>query len=137
MALKTKCEKCGNEFLIINKEIEFYKEKDFPLPKKCPDCRLERRMNLRDKKQLLGYKCDNCNKDIVVAFEPEEGQQVFCKPCYQKYMQENDCIVGYSEGAKAKGMDKSEGKTQAAPSSTPKDDNTGSSQEEVKDPVGW
>lgn len=120
MASKVKCEKCGNEFLIINKEIEFYKEKDFPLPKKCPTCRLERRMALRNKKELYGYNCDNCKKDIVVAFEPTDEQKVYCKECYQKYMQENDNILGYSEGAKAQAGKQ----TEAAPndetkSSTP------------------
>lgn len=133
MATKAKCEKCGEEFLIITKEIEFYKEKDFPLPKLCPKHRLERRMNLRDKKELLGYKCDSCSKDIVVAFEPKEGQQIFCKTCYQKYMQEHDCIVGYSEGAKAQKESKGSGdKPQSPPATAPE-----GGQKTVNDPIGW
>lgn len=133
MAQQVKCEKCGNDFLIINKEIEFYKEKDFPLPKKCPTCRLERRMSLRNKKELLGYKCDSCGKDIIIAFDPVEGQKVFCKTCHQKDMQEHDCILGYSEGAKAAGMDKS-----SAPAANPTAENKQNpSSNEIKDPVSW
>jgi CxxC-x17-CxxC domain-containing protein len=103
MALKVKCKECGNEFLIINKEIEFYKEKDFPLPELCPEHRLARRNAMRNKKELLGYNCDKCGNDIVIAFDPIDGQQVYCKTCFQAYMQENDCILGYSDGAKAAG----------------------------------
>jgi CxxC-x17-CxxC domain-containing protein len=98
LALKSNCKTCGNEFLIINKEIEFYKEKDLPTPVLCPNCRLERRISMRNKKELLGYNCDKCGKDIIIAFDPPEGQQVYCKTCFQQYMQQNDCILGQSPG---------------------------------------
>ena len=133
MAIQAKCEKCGKDFLIINKEVEFYKEKDFPLPKLCPEHRLERRISLRNKKELLGYNCDSCGKDIIIAFDPVEGQQVYCKECYQKYMQEHDCILGYSEGAKAAGMD--QGAAAPTPAAQPAENTT--PQGEVKDPVDW
>lgn len=136
MAQQAKCKKCGKDFLIINKEIDFYKEKDFPLPELCPEHRLERRNNLRNKKELLGYNCDNCGKDIIIAFEPVDGQQVFCKTCFQKYMQENDCILGYSDGAKAQGLDKN---TAPAPTtrSEPTEGKPAPSTAEVKDPIDW
>lgn len=127
MAIKTNCDKCGNEFLIINKEVEFYKEKDFPLPKKCPSCRLERRLSLRNKKELVGYNCDKCGKDIIISFDPVEGQEIYCKECFQKYMQENDCILGYSDAAKAESStpEKTESNTEQ------------SSEKEVSEPVEW
>lgn len=120
MAQKAKCKECGNEFLIINKELEFYKEKDFPLPELCPEHRLARRMSMRNKKELLGHKCDKCQKDIVIAFNPVEGQQVYCKTCFQEYMQENDCILGYSEGAKKEqGTAPAPAAAPSAPATTP------------------
>lgn len=102
MAIQAKCSKCGEDFLIITKEVEAYKEKDLPLPTMCPTHRMERRMSLRNKKELFGYNCDKCGKDIITAVEPEEGLEIYCKTCYQAFMQENDCILGYSEGYKAK-----------------------------------
>jgi CxxC-x17-CxxC domain-containing protein len=101
MSLQKKCIKCNEDFKIIDQEIAFYKDKDFPLPDMCPKHRRERRVSDRHERELYGYKCDNCNKDIVVAFNPPEDMTIFCKVCYQKYYNENDCILGYSEGAKA------------------------------------
>lgn len=101
MATQAKCKKCGNNFMIIDQEIAFYKEKDLPLPENCPKCRQDRRLALRNKREMFGYKCDKCGKDIVIAFDPPDDQEVYCKQCYEKFMQANDNILGYSEGAKA------------------------------------
>lgn len=131
MATQAKCEKCNKDFLIITKEIDFYKDKNFPLPKKCPACRLERRISLRNKKELFGYNCDKCKKDIVIAFDPIEGQEIFCKACHQEYMQNHDCILGYSEGAKA------EKNTEPPTSAVTSPTNTTNSTTEVNDPVSW
>ena len=100
MSQKRKCSECGEEFLIIDQEEAFYKEKDFPLPDMCPKHRRERRVSDRHERELYGYNCDNCGKDIVVAFKPPKDWTIYCKKCYQKYHGENDCILGYSEGAK-------------------------------------
>ncbi len=133
MAIQSKCKKCSNDFLIITKEEEYYKEKDLPLPKLCPECRYERRISLRNKKKLIGYNCDSCGNDIITAVEPEEGLQIFCKTCYQKFLQENDCILGYSDAAKAEmGGDTNKNESPSTPNINEKTDN-GS----AKDPVSW
>lgn len=137
MAIQAKCEKCGKDYLIINKEIDFYKEKDFPLPKKCPTCRLERRVSLRNKKELFGYNCDKCGKDIVIAFEPPEGQEVYCKACHQEYMQNHDCILGYSEGAKSQQNSSAPSSEAASPAPSAQSTGQENSTNEVADPVGW
>lgn len=110
MSLKKTCKQCQEEFLVIDQELNFYKEKDFPLPELCPKHRRERRSSKRHERELYGYSCDSCGKDIVVAFEPPEEMTIYCKPCYQKYMEDNDCILGYSEGYTAQhpGTEKSE-----------------------------
>lgn len=133
MAIQAKCEKCGEDFLVITKEVEFYKSKDLPLPTMCPAHRLERRMNLRDKKELLGYNCDKCGKDIITAIEPEEGVQIYCKECYQTYMQQNDCILGYSAGYQARMGDNAPAPTETQPAPRPTTESSG----EINDPVSW
>lgn len=100
MSQKRKCTKCGEEFLIIDKEEAFYKEKGYPLPEMCPKDRQERRKSDRHERELYGYNCDSCGKDIVVAFDPPGDWIIYCKQCYQKYYQENDCILDYTEEAK-------------------------------------
>lgn len=100
MAKKRTCVKCNKDFMVIDQEIKIYQEKDYPLPTECPSCRQKARMARRNERELYAYKCDNCSKDIVVAFNPEGDQDVYCKKCYQDYMENNDCILGYSEGYK-------------------------------------
>ena len=39
MNFELKCRCCGNSFIFTEKEIEYYKEKGFKPPKKCPKCR--------------------------------------------------------------------------------------------------
>lgn len=134
MAIQAKCSKCNEDFLIITKEVEAYKEKDLPLPTMCPKHRLERRMSLRNKKELVGYNCDKCGKDIITAVQPEEGLQIYCKACYQAFMEANDCILGHSEGYKAKTGEGNQAapETPVAPSAPAETGNN-----EVKDPVNW
>ena len=97
MSEQNKCSKCGDPYKIIDQEIAFYKERDYPLPDMCPKCRRERRVSDRHERELYGYNCDNCKKDIVVAFKPPQDFTIYCKECYQKYMSENDCILGVSD----------------------------------------
>lgn len=41
-----KCQDCGEEFIFTDGEEAFYKEKGFPEPKRCKNCR-QARKNLR------------------------------------------------------------------------------------------
>lgn len=43
------CKDCGVSFDITAEEQEWYKQKNFPLPERCPNCRRIRRRN-RNKK---------------------------------------------------------------------------------------
>lgn len=40
---KRVCKDCGAEFFISNRDKEFFKEKGFPLPKRCYNCRQKRK----------------------------------------------------------------------------------------------
>ncbi|RID95086.1 hypothetical protein DX915_03960 [Dialister pneumosintes] len=37
------CESCGNRFAITQGEVEFYKSKNWVLPKRCKNCRKQRK----------------------------------------------------------------------------------------------
>lgn len=50
------CRDCGDEFIFTAKGQEFFKEKDFTEPKRCPGCRKARKQNAKefnDKSRLL------------------------------------------------------------------------------------
>lgn len=88
------CQKCQRQFLIIEQEQKFLNERDLPLPTQCPSCRQERRLMLRGGRQLFRTKCQKCNKDMVVAFDPQETTNtILCKQDYDNYFLENDPII--------------------------------------------
>jgi len=37
------CKYCGNKYYMTEEEIQFYRDKTFPLPKRCPDCRIKKK----------------------------------------------------------------------------------------------
>ncbi len=88
------CAKCGNKFIVIEQEQKFLSEKNLPLPTNCPSCRQLRRLRLRGGRQLFKTKCQKCNKEIVVSFDPQKVQQpIYCKEDYEKFFMENDPII--------------------------------------------
>lgn len=47
--LTIKCKDCGNEFVFTEREQEFYKEKGFNDPVRCPECRQKRKQEKMNK----------------------------------------------------------------------------------------
>ena len=43
--VKITCKDCGKEFTVLEQEQKWYKDRDFDLPKRCPDCRQAKRSN--------------------------------------------------------------------------------------------
>lgn len=43
--VKITCKDCGKEFAVLEQEQKWYKDRDFDLPKRCPDCRKAKRSN--------------------------------------------------------------------------------------------
>ena len=70
------------------------KQKNLSLPTICPQDRQLRRLLLRGGRELFRTKCQQCGKDIVVAYDPTKTQnKILCKEDYDKYMSENDPII--------------------------------------------
>ena len=95
MANVTKtCAKCGKQFLIIEPEQAFLHERGLPLPINCPACRQERRLALRGGRQLYRTTCQQCGKQMVVAYDPQNVKNtILCKEDYEKYYLEHDSIM--------------------------------------------
>lgn len=87
------CNKCGKQFRIIAQEIKFLQEKQLPLPTMCPTCRQERRMSLRNPRQLIKAKCDKCGKEIITTPKPNPEIKVYCDTCYKEYLNTTDPII--------------------------------------------
>lgn len=93
-ALTQTCAKCTKQFLIIDTEQQFLKEKGIPLPVNCPQCRQERRLALRGGRQLFRTKCQKCGKDIVTSYDPATAtSQILCREDYDKWAHEVDPVI--------------------------------------------
>lgn len=93
--ITTTCAKCTKQFLIIDQEQAFLKEKNLPNPTMCPGCRQLRRLSLRgSERALFRAKCSQCGKEIIVAFDPAKiTNPILCKADYDRYYTENDPII--------------------------------------------
>jgi len=76
------CEITKKPFRIIKQELEFYRRKNLPIPKRHPDQRHLDRMNLRNPMKLFDRKCDKCKIDIKTTYSPNRPEKVYCDTCY-------------------------------------------------------
>lgn len=78
------CKSCKKNYKIIPQELKFYREMNLPIPSKCPDCRHQDRMAIRNPRVLYDRKCDKCEKPIQTTYAPEREEKVYCEECYLK-----------------------------------------------------
>lgn len=78
------CCACGKNFKIIIQELKFYRSSQLPIPRKCPDCRHQERIQLRNPRQLFSRKCSQCKQDIQTTYSSDRPEVVYCEACYQK-----------------------------------------------------
>lgn len=73
------CQNCQIDFLIKKEELDFYKKIQVPVPKLCPDCRLQQRMMFRNERTLYKRKSDALNSqgEIFSIFSPDSDQTVY------------------------------------------------------------
>jgi DNA-directed RNA polymerase subunit RPC12/RpoP len=48
---KFTCVDCGAEFELSAEEMKWYEDKGFTLPKRCPECRKQRKLNRKKNKK--------------------------------------------------------------------------------------
>lgn len=88
--IKKTCTNCQKEFWVIKQEQEFLQKMNLPLPNHCPGCREARRLSDRGERQLYRTTCQNCNKSIIVTYDPQkETRKILCKQCYLDWFEKN------------------------------------------------
>jgi hypothetical protein len=80
------CSDCKKNYRIIQKELEFLRSANLPLPDRCFFCRHERRRLLRNPRKLWNRECAKCKDPIATSYAPERPEAVYCEPCYLKAM---------------------------------------------------
>jgi CxxC-x17-CxxC domain-containing protein len=87
------CQDCGQSFSFSADDQEFFAQKGFSEPKRCPNCRRARK-NERDgggggggygggARQLYPATCANCGKETEVPFQPRGDRPVYCRDCFE------------------------------------------------------
>lgn len=75
---------CGKNYRILLQELKFYRDRLLPVPTKCPDCRYDNRLTLRNPRQLFARQCDKCKKEIQTSYAPDRPEKVVCEECYME-----------------------------------------------------
>ena len=97
---------CTKAFRITQDEISFYRRKNIPLPRECPNCRYYRRLAYRNMTSLReivcmcnGEKLSNgvykntilhahgekpCGKEIDTTIDANSDFIIYCEECYKK-----------------------------------------------------
>ncbi len=81
-----KCRLSGKEFVVTDKDLEFYnkispliggKKFNIPLPTLCPEERSMRRLSRRNEKSFYQRKCDKTGESIISGFSPQKPFPVY------------------------------------------------------------
>lgn len=76
------CRDCNNEFVFTSPEQEFYKQKGFYNPNRCPNCRAIKRAKILNRETFNAY-CSKCGKETIVPFQPSGDRPVYCHDCHK------------------------------------------------------
>lgn len=88
------CLDCGETFVFSAEDQEFFAQKGYSEPKRCPACRAQRKANSsggqsrnngygRQQKPQYRVTCSACGCETTVPFEPKAGRPVYCSDCYR------------------------------------------------------
>ena len=80
------CKVTGKPFKITKQELDFYRKRDFPLPRRHPDQRHLDRLHLQNPRKLFEGTCDKCQENMLTTYTPERPEKVYCEKCYNKEM---------------------------------------------------
>ncbi len=82
------CIECGNNFDFSVDEQKFFHNHGFiNQPKRCPNCRVVRRLVRKGQEASLASKvnCAECSRETTVPFLPMQGKPVYCSSCFVKF----------------------------------------------------
>lgn len=78
------CSKCSKNYKIIDRELNYYKNHNIPIPQMCMDCRITTLLNMRNPRKLFSRKCDKCQSEIQTSYSSDSPEKVYCEACYLK-----------------------------------------------------
>jgi len=79
-----KCENCGKNYQIIQKELAFLHRFNLPIPRQCPLCRDRAHIKQMNPMETYDRTCDKCSIEIQTSYAPDRPEIVYCEKCYQQ-----------------------------------------------------
>jgi hypothetical protein len=76
------CQNCHNKFNIESDDFSFYEKMKVPAPTFCPECRLIRRLIMRNERTLYKRKCDLCGESKILVYPSDSKFEVYCRECF-------------------------------------------------------
>ncbi|MEX1297185.1 MAG: zinc-ribbon domain containing protein [Candidatus Limnocylindrales bacterium] len=95
------CNDCSSEFVFTASEQEFYAERQFSEPRRCPSCRAARKLarggsgdpargegfSGGGSRQMHSTTCASCGREAKVPFQPTGSKPVYCSDCFTSQRQ--------------------------------------------------
>jgi hypothetical protein len=76
------CQNCKKDFIIEPEDFLFYEKMKVPTPTFCPECRLIRRLIMRNERTLYKRNCDLCGESKILVYSSESKFKVYCHDCF-------------------------------------------------------
>lgn len=102
------CVDCRQEFAFTASEQEFYAERQFSEPRRCPSCRAIRKAARGDSgrgtyagtgyasggydrgpREMFSATCASCGREAQVPFRPSGVRPVYCSECFTPQARRN------------------------------------------------
>ena len=91
------CVDCQQEFAFTASEQQFYADRQFSEPRRCPSCRAIRKASRgesgadggyasggyeRGTREMFSATCSSCGREARVPFRPSGAKPVYCSECF-------------------------------------------------------
>ena len=89
------CADCGQQFAFSASDQQFYAERQFSEPRRCPSCRAIRKAGRGDSgrsdfargpssgaREMFSATCASCGREAHVPFRPTGTKPVYCRDCF-------------------------------------------------------
>jgi CxxC-x17-CxxC domain-containing protein len=94
------CADCGQEFTFSASDQQFYADRQFSEPRRCPACRAVRKASRgesngsygngsyggggyeRAPREMFSATCASCGREALVPFRPSGAKPVYCSDCF-------------------------------------------------------
>ena len=96
------CADCRQEFVFTASEQQFYADRQFSEPRRCPSCRASRKASRgnggsssggysgggsgggydRGPREMFSATCSSCGREAQVPFRPSGEKPVYCSDCF-------------------------------------------------------